>query len=129
MIDKLIIIPFKKTQAGNHVYTYTPIESTETFLLNKPFLTTDYKAESIHMLNSIGFDLPNEKRIIIDLGILIYQKQYFKGLAFLIDNNPNKNKKPSFITNDKFLSIEKAIEICNSPFKEFLEKLTNWTVI
>jgi len=131
-INKIIVIPFKKSALGNLVYLCKPYSAGDVFFLPNTASNgdTDYtKIEAYKLLGDFGFSINKQKNITIDLGVLIYKKMNFKAYAVLVDDMQDSKKIPGYIEESSFMRVGTAVEKCTEPFKEFLQKFTNWSVV
>jgi hypothetical protein len=133
VINKITVIPFKKSPMGNIVYICKPYftEDDVYFLPNTASEggTNSTQLEANNLLEEFGLKMDISKHTSIDLGILIYNKMAFKGYAILVEDNHDEEKVPLYIEDDQFVRIKAAIDKCASPFKDFLQRFANWTVI
>ena len=118
---------------GNIVYICKPYftEDDVYFLPNTASEggTNSTQLEANNLLEEFGLKMDISKHTSIDLGILIYNKMAFKGYAILVEDNHDEEKVPLYIEDDQFVRIKAAIDKCASPFKDFLQRFANWTVI
>lgn len=133
VINKIAVIPFKKSPMGSIVYICKPYftEDDVYFLPNTASSgdTSSTQLEAKALLEEFGLKMRMQKHVSIDLGILIYKKMAFKGYAILIEDEQDEEKVPLYIEDDKFVRIKEAIDKCASPFKDFLQRFANWTVL
>lgn len=131
-INKIVVIPFKKSALGNLVYLCKPYLTDEVFFLPNTASNGDLdytRIEAYKLLGDFGFSINKQKNITIDLGVLIYKKMNFKAYAVLVDETQDTKKIPGYIEESSFMRANIAIEKCSTPFKDFLQKFTNWTVV
>jgi hypothetical protein len=133
VVNKVAVIPFKKSAVGNIVYICKPyFTEDEVFFLPNTASSGDesiLRVEAENLLHEFGFKSSLQKQTTIDLGILIYKKIAFKGYAILVEDELDTKKIPVYIEKSAFVKTGEAVEKSTSPFKEFLLRFKNWTVL
>ena len=133
VINKIAVIPFKKSPLGNIVYICKPYftEDDVYFLPNTASVgeINSTQIEAKALLEEFGLKMDIHKHVSIDLGILIYKKMAFKGYAILVEDSHDEEKVPLYIEDNKFLRIKEAVDKCAPPFKDFLQRFANWTIL
>lgn len=133
VVNKIAVIPFKKSAMGNIVYICKPyFTEDDVFFLPNTASSGDesmLRVEAENVLEEFGFKSSLQKQTTIDLGILIYKKIAFKGFAILVEDEQDTKKIPLYVEKSAVVKTNEAVEKCTSPFKEFLLRFKNWTVL
>jgi hypothetical protein len=127
-IDKIVLVIFKNTAINLQVLCINPKETDAWMLINTTSKgdLNNTKEEALNLLNKYNI---KEPKINLDLGILIYDKIYYKGYAIQTDQEISDITLPDYIKDASFESVEQSIEKTLSPYKDFLTKFSIWNVV
>jgi len=127
-IDKIIVIPFKKTSVGNLILACTAKHLIKAGYFLPSTVTSGIPTELENEAKQyIKDEFGLESEIVIDLGISIFNKYNCQCYAILV--NKNNTKSPDWALT-KFVPLKESIKEFNSPlFQDFLQKFSNWNVL